>query len=127
MRDLEIARIKRDCARDAYKPSLGIRKLTKAALTTAAVCGLYILDRYFIDGDFLNNPELDILDTTAVFTTYVSWIVGGLGLMRRYEEASAKKKVLAAESNLDNLMKEYYEQETMRNLQFAERFHRHPR
>lgn len=127
VRDLEFARYRMDHARDSYRPNSIIKKLTSAAIATAFVCGIYVLDRYFFNGDFLNNTELHTTDKFILYTAAVSGLVSGLGLMRRCEETSAKEELLNAEMSLDDMTREYYEQETMKNLEYSARCHRHPR
>lgn len=106
-RDLEVARNRLRYARDSYKPSPTLRKLTSAAMTIAFVCGIYVFDRFFINSDFLNNPQLHSSDKIMAFTGAISGLVGGLGLVRRMDETTAKRKVLVAEENLEKLTKDY--------------------
>lgn len=125
--DIGEVRNKRDNAKAFYKPNKFIRGLTSLAIATTIVSGTYILNRFVLNGDFLNYSELYTMDKSAVYTAAVSGLVSGFGLMRRRDERHAERRLESAQRNLDNITQIYVQQETMSNLQYAARNHRHPR
>ena len=104
--------------RDNNRNSKVMRRFTSAVLTTGAICGVYTLARYFSGIDFDQYISYTA-DRIITYVGCVSFVVGGFGLMRMYQD---ERKISVAKEKLDNLMIDLAKKEYRRNQHFGKNY-----